>query len=331
MRKSIKIIISFFFMLPVIFSSACSYEQPKEIKTMEIKVVEFQHSLLFLPLYISCELELFKQQGLEVSVETAATQENALNSILSEDAPFLIGSPEIAFFHVQQNKEKPLIFIAQTASKTGCFLIERKSDKTFNWQNLKGKSILGYSNGALPEILFEYLLKKNNLRPFLDVHIVQNLPAYLYEGSFLAGTGNCLLAAEPLATRIEKESNGILAVSLDTAADPLVSAAILTTPEYLEKNSIICQNFVRALEQGLTWINEHTPEEITEIGHKFFPQEDERVLLRAVSRYKTLGLWPDTANINIDGIKNLQRIMSEKKELDAALTFEQLTYNSLIP
>lgn len=330
MQKYIKKVIYLFFVMLIISLCACTKEQPKETETVEIKIIENQHSLLFLPLYLSCELEFFKRQGLEVFVETATTQENALKSMLSEEAPFLIGTPESAFFHLQQNKEKPLILIAQTASKSGCFLIERKSAKPFEWQNLKGKSVLGYSNGELPEILFEYLLKKNSLRPFLDVHIVQNLPSRLFEGSFLAGTGNYLLAAEPLATRIEKASDGILAVSLDTAADPLVTAVILTTPEYLEKNPVISQNFVRGLEQGLNWVNEHTPEEITEIGRKFFPEE-EMVLLRAISRYKTLGVWPDTAKIDLEGIKNLQEILAEKKELDSDLILEQLKYSNLIP
>lgn len=330
MRNNAKIILCFVFMLLYIFSTACTKEQSETIKLTELKICQSQHSLLFLPLYLSNELGFFKNQGLNILIKTADSQESALKSLLSEDASLFIGSPEIAFYHIQQGNQKPIVFIAQTASKSGYYLITRDNKKPFSWQNLKGKSIIGCNNGELPQVLFEYLLKKNNLKPFLDVHIIQNLPHRLIEGSFLAGTGNYLLATEPMVSRIEKGTDSIIATAIDISSDPLVTTAIMTTSDYLENNPVVCQGFVKALQEGLDWINEHTPEEIVDTGKKFFPDENEKILLRAVSRYKTLGCWPDSTDIVIDGIKSLHEIMLEKKELNSNLTFEQLNYSSLI-
>jgi len=50
-----------------------------------------------------------------------------------------------------------------------------------------------------------------------------------------------------------------------------------------------------ALQQGLNWVQKHSPEEIASIAQNFFPEQEEKTLLRGICRYKNLGCWSKNA------------------------------------
>jgi NitT/TauT family transport system substrate-binding protein len=313
-------VVLFSFILLIVIFPACSKEgtvPERNTELTELKVTQSDNSLLNLPLYLANDLEYFKREGLKILVETAVSQEMALQNLLSENTSLVLGSPVTAFYHLQQENVEPVVFLAQAASKSGYYLLARNGSTPFTWQNLKGKVVIGYNNGELPQIIFEYLLKQNNLQPLLNVHIIQNLPYHLIEGAFLAGTGHYVLAMEPLASSLEKKANSQVSVVIDLPSDNIVTAVIMTTPDFVNNNPLLCQGFINGFQEGLKWINEHTPEEIVEAGKKFFPAEDEKVLLRAISRYKTMGCWPLSTNIDDLALQKLQDIMLENKEINS--------------
>ena len=45
----------------------------------------------------------------------------------------------------------------------------------FKWEDLKGRKVLGGRKGGMPEMVFEYILKKNGLDPEKDLSIDQSI------------------------------------------------------------------------------------------------------------------------------------------------------------
>ena len=45
----------------------------------------------------------------------------------------------------------------------------------FKWEDLKGKKVLGGRKGGMPEMVFEYILKKNGIDPQKDLTIDQSI------------------------------------------------------------------------------------------------------------------------------------------------------------
>lgn len=295
-----------------------------------ITVYQVTPSLLALPLYAAIEEGFFAKENLRVTVETTWSRDKALEALLNNTAtiPILLDSPETLLYLTQQENKDGLISFAQTACATGFFLLARENQKPFTWQDLKGKVVIAYRDGELPEVIFEFILKNNGLKPHQNVHLIQNLPYQAYQGVFLAGTGHYILAAEPAASQMEKENGSIVVASLETSAGPLVSSVCITTGDYLASKRENCEKFVRALAEGLLWLDERSPEEITAIAGKYFSQE-EGILLRAVSRYKTLGVWPLTPRVDSDGLKRLQEIMLQESELNSLIPPDMLINNIL--
>jgi NitT/TauT family transport system substrate-binding protein len=326
MQNSIHRITLFFLLLLLIIFPACGknrIDTDRNTDLTELKITQTHESLLYLPLYLAIDLDFFKEEGLSILLETSASKEKALQNLLAANTSLLIGSPVSAFYHLQQENAEHLVFLAQAASKSGYYLLARNSTTPFSWQDLKGKNVIGHTTGELSQIIFEYLLRKNNLQPILNVHIIQNLPLHLVEGAFLSGTGHYVLATEPQASLIEKKANSHVAAVIDLSSENIVTEVIMTTPEFRDNNPLICQSFVNGYQKGLTWLNEHSPEEIVDAGKKFFPTENDLVLLRAISRYKTMGCWPFSTNIDSQGLQKLQDIMLESKEINSLYLFEK--------
>ena len=53
--------------------------------------------------------------------------------------------------------------------KDGSFLIARNLNQNFNWQDLKGKTVIPGRKGGVPYMTLEYVLKKNGLDPQKDL------------------------------------------------------------------------------------------------------------------------------------------------------------------
>lgn len=58
-------------------------------------------------------------------------------------------------------------------SAPGNFLVAREEMPDFSWDDLKGKDVLGGRKGGMPEMVFEYILKKNGINPQKDLSINQ--------------------------------------------------------------------------------------------------------------------------------------------------------------
>lgn len=315
-----------FFLLTMAGCASSPEEQPLPA---DVTVTQGLYSISNLPLYIALEKDFFLREGLQVTLETTGSPVNVLQGLLDGKAQFALAGPEQSLYLLQQGSKTPIQNIAQVTATNGYFLLSRKNTSPFSWQSLKGKVIIGCVPGTLPETIFEHLLRKNELRPYQQVHIITNLPPQSVLGVFQAGTGAYLLAEEPLASRLEKESGCLLASSLTLSGQSPTATTVMVTRDYLTSEREICQRFVNALSLSLLWLNEATPEEIVDAGHKYFPQEEAKTLLRAVSRYKTLGLWPSSPLVNEEGFNRLQQVLFEEEELNAIIPLEQIIDNGI--
>lgn len=301
------------------------WEKPPEIT--EVIISQSAPILLALPLYLADELGYCAEENLRLTLLAKASPEEALASLIAGESALALTGPEYAFYHSQQPEASPIVLLAQLSVQSGHYLLGRPDNASFSWSGLRGKSVLGRPPGALPEIFFEQLLRQNSLRASVDVHVVQNLPEHLLRGAWLAGAGHYLLAPEPLAAALETENAARIVAALEAPATA-VTAAVLSTPEFMQNRLTTAQGLLRALNLSLAWLQERTPEEIVQASKKLFPAYEEKILLRAISRYKTSGLWPKQAEIDAAGLENILQIMLDNKELNASLPVEQFIYQA---
>lgn len=311
---------------------SCQQETPlendkKKEALKKVSITEVTHSILFIPLYTACEKGFFQENGLDVKIITLWDNTQALEHLNTGQTNFLLAGTENIFYQLQKENKTKLSAMAQICNSTGYFLVRKKNTNTFSWNELKRKVIVGLNHGDLSQMVLDQSLTAHNIIPLQDVHIVQNIPLGKNTTAFLGGVGNYVLLREPEASKLESLDAGIIIIDFSSEYQNLVANVLISSDEYLKANRTTSLSLINALHQSLQWINNSPPEDILEIAIKYFPNEDEKVLLRSICRYKNLGCWPYTPCINTSGLKKAQDIMISEKELNNNIPISKVMNN----
>ena len=70
---------------------------------------------------------------------------------------------EASIYVYSQNPDDYIVNFAQLTQRAGNFLVSREPMENFQWSDLKGKNVLGGRKGGMPQMVFEYILKKIRL------------------------------------------------------------------------------------------------------------------------------------------------------------------------
>jgi ABC-type nitrate/sulfonate/bicarbonate transport system substrate-binding protein len=204
----------------------------------------------------------------------------------------------------------------------------------FKWNATKGKVILATKIGDFSEIVLENILRKQGLRPLVDVHLINNLPPSLRLGTFRSGTAQFFLATEPATTYLEQEGMGQLEAPLHEYTGPLLTSVISVVKEKIPTEGEKYQRFLNAYTRALNWIEANGPDELATAAKAFFPELKEKTLIRGIARYKNLGCWPKNAAIEGQALQKLHTFLRQANELKAPLsdsTLQKLIAPPLAP
>ena len=131
-----------------------------------------------------------------------------------------------------------------------------------------------------------------------------------------------LLVSVPAA--LEKEGAGYVVASLgvDSGYVPYTSYSAKTS--FLNENPEIIQSFTNALQKGMNYVQNHTPEEIAQIIAPQFPETDLDTLTTIVTRYYEQDTWKDNLIFEKDSFDLLQDILESAGELSERVDYNQL-------
>ena len=195
----------------------------------------------------------------------------------------------------------------------------------FKWEDLKDKKVLGGRKGGMPEMVFEYILRKNGLDPQKDLTIDQSIDFGSTAAAFTGDTSaDFTVEFEPSATALEKEGAGYVVASLgvDSGYVPYTSYSAKTS--YMEKNPEIIQKFTNALQKGMEYVQSHTPEEIAEVIAPQFAETDLDTVTAIVKRYYDQDTWKSNLIFEKESFELLEDILEDSGELSERVSYEDL-------
>ncbi len=301
--------------------SGCGSEQ----NLKKIRLNEVAHSIFYAPQYVAIEKGYFKEEGIDLDLVNGSGADNTMTALLSGDADVGFMGSEASIYVYQEGAEDYVVNFAQLTQRAGNFLVSRSEEKDFQWADLKGKTVLGGREGGMPEMVFEYILKKNGLDPQADLDIVKNIDFGLTAEAFASGQGDYTVEFEPFAASLEKEGKGSVVASLGEASGMVPYTAYSVRKDYLQENKEMLIHFTRALQKGMDYVQSHTPEEIAQVIAPQFPETDEEALTTIVERYYGQETWKENLIFEEDSFELLQDIL-----LDAGVLSERAPYEELV-
>ena len=289
-----------------------------------VTLSEVAHSIFYAPQYAAIELGYFEEEGIDLTLVNAGGADKVMTSLISGDAQIGFMGSEASIYVYQEGSDDPAVNFAQLTQRAGNFLVGREPEPDFQWENLKGKKVLGGRAGGMPQMVFEYILKKNGIDPKTDLSIDQSINFGLTAAAFTSNDADYTVEFEPFATALELEGNGHVAASLGESSGYVPYTAYCAKKSYIEKNPEIIQKFTNAIQKGLEYVNSHTSAEIAKTIKPQFKETDEAALTAIVERYKAQDTWKTDTVFEKESFDLLQNILEEAGELPARVPYEDL-------
>ncbi|SCG82528.1 sulfonate/nitrate/taurine transport system substrate-binding protein [Proteiniborus sp. DW1] len=296
----------------------------KDDTLKNIKLIEVTHSVFYAPQYVAINKGFFEEEGLKIELINGKGADKCMTAILSGEADIGFMGPEATIYVYNSNKEDYAVNFAQLTQKDGSFLVAREPDPDFNFDKLRGKSVLGGRKGGMPYMTLEYVVKNHGLQPGVDLELRTDVQFEMMAGAFTAGEGDYVTLFEPVASQLEKEGKGYVVASIGQESGYIPYTCYSAKKTYIEKNPDIIQKFTNAIYKGMLWVQSHSVEEVADALQPHFVETEREILISLVQRYKDQDTWKPDLVLTEEGLNHMMDIMELAGELEQRADYDKV-------
>jgi NitT/TauT family transport system substrate-binding protein len=292
-----------------------------------VRVNEVTRSVFYSPQYVAIALGYFEEKGIKVELTTGQGADKVMTAVLAGQSDIGFAGPEASIYVYNEGKEDyPQVF-AQLTKRDGSFLVARNKPEKFDWNDLKGTTVIPGRKGGVPYMTFEYVLKQKGLDTKNDLILDDSISFDLMAGAFAGGNAEYVTLFEPTASMTEAQGAGYIVASVGAEAGEIPYTAYFAKKSYIAKNEKTIQDFTTAIYKGQKWTEGHTAKEIAELIKDFFPSTDVQMLESSIQRYKDIDAWNKTPVMTEEAFNKLQDVIEEAGELEKRADYEKVVNN----
>ena len=299
----------------------------EETGLKKVTVAEVTHSVFYAPQYVAHGLGFFEEEGLDVELVLTSGADNVMAAVLSGDAQIGFSGSEATIYVYNGGEKDYVMTFAGLTQKDGSFLVSREKYDNFKLEDLKGKNVLGGRVGGMPEMTFEWALRKNGIDSKKDLYIDTSVAFPAMEGAFIGGNGDFVTLFEPNATSVEKNGYGYVVAYVGDLGGIVPYTAYNARKSYIENNPDVIEKFTRAVNKGLQYVDSHSAREIAEVVVKYFPDTSLSDMETIINRYKEGEAWKKNITINEEEWNHIQEIIEASGELQDKVDYKVLIYD----
>lgn len=221
----------------------------------------------------------------------------------------------------------PTVF-GQLTKRDGSFLVSRKSEPDFKWEDLEGKEILAGRKGGVPAMTFEYILNNHSLYDGQNVTMNFDVAFSLMTSAFEAGTADYCTMFEPVASEYQAAGKGYIVASVGEESGEVPYTCYIAKENWLNKNADVAENFLKAITKATKYLNEHSSSEAAALLVPYFADTSLNSIITALDSYKKIDAWMSNMAMTEDSFTRLQKIIDNAGELEKYADFKDLVVNT---
>ena len=306
-------------------NSSLTEEPTNELKT--ISVSEVTRSVFYSPQYVAIAAGYFEEEGLKIDLTTGQGADNVMTAVLSNQVDIGFAGPEASIYVYNEGKEDYAQVFAQLTKTDGSFLVSSEKIEEFDWEDVKGKTVIPGRKGGVPYMTLLYVLKQNGIDPYKDLVLDDSIDFDLMASAFSTGKADFVTLFEPTASQIELSGKGYIVASVGEEAGEIPYTAYFAKKSYIEKNTDIIQKFTNAIYKGQQYVQTHTSEEIAKLISGFFPDTDLSLLANSIESYRQIDAWNTTPYMSEEDFNLLQDIIYDAGELEKYAPYSEVVNN----
>ncbi len=319
MKKIILFLLTFsLFLLPL---TGC-----KDKEDNVIRVNEVTDSFFYAPFYVAIEKGFFEEEGLKIELTNGGGSDVSMTALLSGGADVILAGPETAVYIARQNKKDAPKIFAQLTKRDGCFLISRKEEPNFSWDNLKDKEIIIGRKGGLPAMTFEYTMKNLGLLDFVNLRT--DIQFTLMGPTFDSGTGDYVTLFEPTATEFVSAGKGYIVASVGEKSGEIPYTSFIALQSYMDKNPEKIEKFVRALYKALEFVRDEPSSVVAEYLIKHFKGSKLEPTAKSLDNYKRVDTWMTDMSLSESMFNKLIDVISSSGEDVSGVEYGEVVNNT---
>ena len=297
-----------------------------ELRT--VTLCEVTHSVFYAPQYVAINKGFFEAEGLKVELSNGGGADKVMTAVVSGQSDIGLAGPESCIYIYNQGKDDHPVVFGQLTACDGAFLMGRE-DVSFNWEDLRGKTIIGGRKGGVPEMTLEYVLRQHGLEPQKDVIVDTSVQFNMMAGAFTGGQGDYVTLFEPAATQVVTSGEGYILCSIGAESGAIPYTAYFASQSYTAEHDDVITAFCRAIAKALDWVDSHTDREVAEAIIGQFPDTSLDTLEAVTARHREIGAWNTPLTMEKAALERLETVMTQAGELtdDQWVDFDKLVDN----
>lgn len=293
----------------------------------KLKITEVTHSVFYAPMYLAEALGYFEEEKIKITLTNGGGADNVMSSVLSGDADIGFCGPEAALYVlIGGSTDVPTVF-GQLTKRDGSFLVSRKSEPDFKWEDLKGKEILAGRKGGVPAMTFEYVLNNHSLYDGKNVTMNFDVAFNLMTSAFEAGTADYCTMFEPTASEYQAAGKGYIVASVGEESGEVPYTAYIAKKTWLDKNSDVAEKFLKAVTKATKYLYEHSSSNSATLLVPYFTDTSLNSIITSLESYKKIDAWMTNMAMTEDSFMRLQKIIDNAGELEKYVDFKDLVIN----
>ncbi|MFG6368307.1 MAG: ABC transporter substrate-binding protein [Lachnospiraceae bacterium] len=327
--KSLSILLTIVLIISTLISG-CSRKTESSGQTKKVILNEVAHSIFYAPMYVAIEEGYFAAEGIDLELITGYGADKTMTALLTGEADIGFMGSEASIYTYLQGAQDYAVNFAQLTQRAGNFLVSRTPIDNFNWNMLKGTYVLGGRKGGMPQMVFEYILKMNQMNPDTDLTIDTSIDFGSTAAAFAgakegdAGYADFTVEFEPHATSLETQQKGYIVASLGVDSGYIPYTAFSARKSYIEENPDVLLSFTKALQKGIDYVASHSANEIATVIKPQFPETELNTITTIVTRYQTQDTWKKDLIFTEESFILLQNILMEAGELEDYIPYKDL-------
>ena len=299
-----------------------------EAELTTVRLNEVTHSVFYAPQYVALELGFFQEEGLAIELTNGGGADKVMTAVVSGQSDIGLAGPESCVYIYNQGKDDYPVVFGRLTARDGAFLMGR-TDGPFDWEDLRGKTIIGGRKGGVPEMTLEYVLRQHGLEPQVDVTVDTSVQFNMMAGAFTGGQGDYVTLFEPAATQVVTSGEGYILCSIGAESGQIPYTAYFASQSYIQAHDDVIAAFCRAIARALDWVDSHTDREVAEAIIGQFPDTSLDTLEAVTARHREIGAWNLPLTMEKASLERLETVMTQAGELteEQWVDFDKLVDN----
>lgn len=324
MKRFVCVLLALLVCIPLLLGFGCA---GKGTQLRRVELSEVTRSVFYAPQYVAITKGFFAEEGLEINLTTAGGSDKAMTALLAGQADVCLAGPETGVYVYNEGKSNYPRIIGQLTKRDGSYLVGRTEEPGFEWESLRGKTIIGGRAGGMPIMTLCYVLKNHGLTPGKDITVIDNIQFNLMGGAFEGGTGDYVTLFEPTATEFQNAGKGHIVANVGLASGEVPYTCYFMTQETIQNDADFATRFLTAVYRAQQWITSASDTEIAQAMQPFFPDSAIESLEIVAKSYRQTDAWKKEPVMYEEDFNRLLNVIDGSGELAARPDFTKLVDN----